>query len=187
MEGSPDGQLTWSGSYLLGAGGAGLQRSSSASYHSLAGLNLEGAAAAEASAWQQGGRAWVQGRGRSALAARGGSLGRRCLDGDACTSSVDGESKHPVPPSAGSAPAPAAAAAAAAAALSAGAKPQRRIISFPSLARLRSLGRKPSNAAAGAGSSGSDELPPPPPSLLQPSVPVGGGAPEPLSSERGGE
>ncbi|PSC75191.1 phosphoinositide phosphatase SAC1 [Micractinium conductrix] len=134
VEGSPDGQLTWSGSYLLGAGGAGLQRSSSASYHSLAGLNLEGAAAAEASAWQQG-----------------------------------------------SAPAPAAAAAAAAAALSAGAKPQRRIISFPSLARLRSLGRKPSNAAAGAGSSGSDELPPPPPSLLQPSVPVGGGAPEPLS------
>ena len=43
LQSAPDEQLTWSGGSLLGA----LRRS--ASYHSLAGLNLEGAAAAEAS------------------------------------------------------------------------------------------------------------------------------------------
>ncbi|KAL4426372.1 hypothetical protein ABPG77_004666 [Micractinium sp. CCAP 211/92] len=44
VESAPDEQLTWSGGSLLGA-----LRRSSTSYHSLAGLNLEGAAAAEAS------------------------------------------------------------------------------------------------------------------------------------------
>ncbi|KAL4430910.1 hypothetical protein ABPG75_006166 [Micractinium tetrahymenae] len=129
VESSPDEQLTWSGGSLLSS-----LRRSSASYHSLAGLNLEGAAAAEASIKQA----------------------------------------PPAPAVAGPAPA---------------AKPRR--ISFPGFGRLRlpTTSRKPSldggsaasgslaPAAAGPGAAA--------PSLLQPSpsLPGGGGAPEPLSMQ----
>ncbi len=170
----------------LGSGGLpGTLRSGGTSYHTLAGLNLEGAAAAEASIKPGGAGAAGECVFLSTTWLSGGCCSRGTVDPEVCLADALFISKpcHSGPAPTAAAPLP---------------KPPQRRLSFPNFALLRAFSRKASadGSAAAAGSvavgrSATEPMPggsggmQPAPSLLGPRLPSHGsgglGAPEPLS------